>query len=186
MYKKFLLFGIFFLASCGGGSNGGSTIDDGNTNLNAVIYSFSSDNYTLSSGESFTISWSASADACEANGDWSGIKDSTGSQSFSFTTTGTYTFTLICSRGSSNVNETLSIFISDGEGYASFCKTPSEDSNEYWLEEFNNPRLDSDVFSYQIGNGFFSGGQWISGWGNNEPQYYTGPGSGDYGEYSKN
>jgi len=187
MYKKFLLFGIFFLASCGGGSNGGSTIDDGNTNLNAVIYSFSSDNYTLSSGESFTISWSASAETCEADGDWSGIKDSTGSQSFSFTTTGTYTFTLICSRGSSNVNETLSIFISDGEGYASFCKTPSEDSNEYWLEEFNNPRLDSDVFSYQIGSGFFDGnGTWIEGWGNNEPQYYTGPGSGQYGNYAKN
>lgn len=187
MYKKFLLFGIFFLASCGGGSNGGSTIDDGNTNLNAVIYSFSSDNYTLSLGESFTISWSASAETCEADGDWSGIKDSTGSQSFSFTTTGTYTFTLICSRGSSNVNETLSIFISDGEGYASFCKTPSEDSNEYWLEEFNNPRLDSDVFSYQIGSGFFDrNGTWIEGWGNNEPQYYTGPGSGQYGNYAKN
>ena len=186
MLKKYSLIGIIFLTSCGGSSTDGASIDDGNTNLNAVIYSFSSDSYTLSPNESFTISWSASAEACEATGDWSGIKDSSGSQSLSFTTTGTYTFILNCLRGSSNVNETLSIFISDGEGYASFCKTPSKNSNEYWLEEFNNPSLDSDVFSYQIGNGFFAGGQWISGWGNNEPQYYTGPGSGEYGEYSKN
>jgi len=187
MFKKYILIVIFFLTSCGGGSNDGATIDDGNTNLNAVIYSFSSDIYTLSQNESFIISWSASAEVCEATGDWSGIIDSNGSQSFSFATTGTYTFTLNCSRGTSNVNETLSIFISDGEGYASFCKTPIEDSNEYWLEEFNNPRLDSDIFTYQIGSGFFdSNGTWIDGWGNNEPQYYTGPGSGEFGNYAKN
>ena len=33
MFKKFLLIGVFFLTSCGGGSNGGGIIDDGNTNF---------------------------------------------------------------------------------------------------------------------------------------------------------
>ena len=61
----------------------------------------------------------------------------------------------------------------------------NNDSDEYWFEDFNNPSLDADTFSYQIGNGFFEGNQWISGWGNNEPQYYTGSGSGNNGNYAK-
>ena len=188
MSKNLLIIIVIVMTSCGGGEGGGITIDDGNTNVNPVIYNFSSNNYSPNINELFIISWSSSAESCEASGDWSGIKGPFGNESFSFSIPGTYVFTLVCSRGinSNSVNETISIYVSDGDGYASFCKSPMNDSNEYWIEQFNNPRLDSDVFSYQIGNGFFAVGQWISGWGNNEPQYYTGPGSGDYGKYAKN
>ena len=43
----------------------------------------------------------------------------------------------------------------------------------YWIEEFDSEILNEEYFSYEVGNGFFSNGQWVSGWGNNESQYYT-------------
>ena len=33
--------------------------------------------------------------------------------------------------------------------------------------------MNEEFFSYEVGNGFFSNGQWVSGWGNDESQYYT-------------
>lgn len=184
MSKNLLIVIVIFMTSCGGGEGGGITIDDGNTNINPVIYNFSSNNYSPNINELFIISWSSSAESCEASGDWSGMKGPSDNESFSFSIPGTYVFTLICSRGinSNSVNETISIYVSDGDGYASFCKSPTQDSNEYWLEEFNNNSLNSNIFTYQIGNGRFAQG--IDGWGNNESQYYTGSGSGSYGDYS--
>ena len=187
MPKNFLVFIVFFIASCGGGS-GSTTTNNNGSIVNPVINNFSSDKYNLTANQSFNISWSASANSCSASGDWTGEKETSGNETLSFSTNGTYVLILNCYGGEGTIiaRSSISIYVSDDGAYESFCKTPLNDSNEYWLEEFNNPRLDSDVFSYQIGNGFFSGGQWISGWGNNEPQYYTGPGSGDYGEYAKN
>ncbi len=187
MPKNFLVFIVFFISSCGGGA-GSVTTNNSSSFVNPVINNFSSDKYNLTANQSFNISWSASANSCSASGDWTGEKETSGNETLSFSTNGTYVLILNCFGGEGTIiaRTSISIYVSDDGAYESFCKTPLNDSNEYWLEEFNNPRLDSDVFSYQIGNGFFSGGQWISGWGNNEPQYYTGPGSGDYGEYAKN
>jgi hypothetical protein len=190
MSKNFLVFLIFFIASCGGGS-GSVTKNNSNSFVNPVINNFSSNKYNLTTNQSFNISWSASANSCSASGsgDWTGEKEITGNETHSFSINGTYVLILNCYGGEGTIiaRSSISIYVSDDGSYKSFCKTPSKDSNEYWLEEFNNPRLDSDVFSYQIGSGFFDGnGTWIDGWGNNEPQYYTGPGFGQYGNYAKN
>jgi hypothetical protein len=184
---------ITLVSSCGGG-NGSSSLNESSLNndtvitINPVIQSFSSNNYNVAQNEEFTISWTTTmAISCEASGSWSGIKNVSDSQDFIFSSTGSYEFILTCTGedGEQTVQDSILINVSSPAEYSSKCKTPVDDSNDYWLEEFNSSVLDSSIFSYQVGNGFFSNGQWISGWGNNEPQYYTGSGSGDNGNYAK-
>lgn len=44
-----------------------------------------------------------------------------------------------------------------------------------WSDEFDGKDIDKTKWDFQVGNGFFNyeANQWISGWGNNELQYYT-------------
>ena len=44
-----------------------------------------------------------------------------------------------------------------------------------WSDEFDGPTLDRTKWDYDFGNGFYdySAQRWISGWGNDELQYYT-------------
>jgi beta-glucanase (GH16 family) len=44
-----------------------------------------------------------------------------------------------------------------------------------WSDEFDGPAIDPAKWDFDLGNGFFNydSNQWISGWGNNELQYYT-------------
>jgi beta-glucanase (GH16 family) len=44
-----------------------------------------------------------------------------------------------------------------------------------WSDEFDAPAIDPAKWDFDLGNGFFNydSNQWISGWGNNELQYYT-------------
>ncbi len=44
-----------------------------------------------------------------------------------------------------------------------------------WSDEFEGTEIDRAKWDYDLGNGFFNydANQWISGWGNNELQYYT-------------
>ena len=44
-----------------------------------------------------------------------------------------------------------------------------------WSDEFDGPEIDRKKWDYDLGNGFYNydANQWISGWGNNELQYYT-------------
>jgi len=42
-----------------------------------------------------------------------------------------------------------------------------------WNDEFNGTNLDSTKWTNDIGNGFYIGTNYISGWGNNELEYYT-------------
>ncbi|GIX03128.1 MAG: hypothetical protein KatS3mg113_0134 [Planctomycetaceae bacterium] len=44
-----------------------------------------------------------------------------------------------------------------------------------WHDEFEGTQLDRSKWDFDIGNGFYSytAHQWISGWGNDELQYYT-------------
>lgn len=44
-----------------------------------------------------------------------------------------------------------------------------------WSDEFNAAEIDRTKWQFELGNGFYSydANQWISGWGNNELQYYT-------------
>jgi len=44
-----------------------------------------------------------------------------------------------------------------------------------WSDEFDGKEIDKTKWDFDLGNGFFNydANQWISGWGNNELQYYT-------------
>lgn len=54
----------------------------------------------------------------------------------------------------------------------SFCKQRDIKQNVIWEESFTNSALSKDDWSYATGNGFNHKGQYISGWGNGELQYY--------------
>ena len=45
--------------------------------------------------------------------------------------------------------------------------------NIVWSDEFNGNSVNTNNWTYDIGNGFESGGNWVPGWGNNEDEYYT-------------
>ncbi len=44
-----------------------------------------------------------------------------------------------------------------------------------WADEFDGKEIDRKKWDFAVGNGFYNydAGAWISGWGNNELQYYT-------------
>src|SRR6478735_9169992 len=44
-----------------------------------------------------------------------------------------------------------------------------------WSDEFDGKEIDRAKWDFDLGNGFFNydSNQWISGWGNEELQYYT-------------
>jgi beta-glucanase (GH16 family) len=44
-----------------------------------------------------------------------------------------------------------------------------------WSDDFDGDHIDKAKWDFDIGNGFFDydANQWVSGWGNNELQYYT-------------
>ena len=81
------------------------------------------------------------------------------------------------------VNANQDIYSEDKDSY---CRTPNNNSSSYWIDQFDENILDPNIYSYQLGNGFFVNGSWIAGWGNNEQQYYTGPGSGYAKKYNSN
>ena len=175
---------------------GGSSSDNsGGTGMpsNPMINTFSSTASSVSINTSVTLSWTTSnTSSCSASGDWSGTKSLNGSEDITLDEAKTYSFTLTCSgaSGTSNATSTLTVEVSSVDGsdiYSehkpSYCKDTLNDSSDYWLENFDSDVLDIDTFTYQLGNGFnASDGSWVSGWGNNELQYYTGPGEG----YAKN
>src|SRR4029077_16232358 len=44
-----------------------------------------------------------------------------------------------------------------------------------WSDEFDGKEIDRSKWDYDLGNGFYDyeANAWISGWGNNELEYYT-------------
>ena len=194
--KLYILISLFIVSCGGGGGMGGSSSDNsGGTGMpsNPMINTFSSTASSVSINTSVTLSWTTSnTNSCSASGDWSGTKSLNGSEDITLDEAKTYSFTLTCSgaSGTSNATSTLTVEVSSVDGsdiYSedkpSYCKDTLNDSSDYWLENFDSDVLDNDTFTYQLGNGFnASDGSWVSGWGNSELQYYTGPGEG----YAKN
>jgi hypothetical protein len=184
---------LTLLISCGGGGGGGSSDPDQTITINPIINSFISSSSSITVGNSVDLTWTTTNTiSCSASGDWDGTKSLSGSENLVLSDVKTYTFTLTC-RGEDPQNttsksidvEVSSIDSSDiySEDKPSYCKDPLNDSSDYWLENFDSDVLDTDTFTYQLGNGFnASDGSWVSGWGNSELQYYTGPGEG----YAKN
>ena len=195
LYKFFTrLYISFFIVSCGGGGMGGSSsTPDMAPVLSPVITSFSATPEELEISNATTLNWlTSNTSSCEASGDWSGNKSLSGSEDLILNSIKTYTFILTCSgqSGTLSASKTITVVVTDSdasdiynEDKDSYCRNPSNDSNEYWIENFNSNTFNSNIFTYQLGNGFnASDGTWIGGWGNNELQYYTGPGNG----YAKN
>lgn len=55
------------------------------------------------------------------------------------------------------------------------ARVAQADTNIVWSDEFDGTALDTNHWTYDIGNGFWVSdpGFWIPGWGNNELEYYT-------------
>ena len=188
---RFLI--ILLLVSCGGGGGSESSNLDQTVTINPVINIFTSSSDSIAVSSSVDLTWSTTNTvSCSASGDWNGSKSLSGSENLILSDVKTYTFTLTC-RGEDPQNiisksidvEVSSINGSDiySEDKASYCKDPINNSSSYWIENFDSNIFNEDIFTYQLGNGFnASDGSWVGGWGNNELQYYTGPGTG----YAKN
>ena len=197
MKIKFYILISLFIVSCGGGGGMGDSSSDNNGGTgmpsDPMINTFASTASSVSINTSVTLSWTTSnTNSCSASGDWSGTKSLNGSEDITLDEAKTYSFTLTCSgaSGTSNATSTITIEVSSVDGSdiysedkASYCKDPINNSSSYWIENFDSNTFDEDIFTYQLGNGFnASDGSWVGGWGNNELQYYTGPGEG----YAKN
>ena len=173
------------LISCGGGGGGGSSISDPVITINPIINTFLSSSNSITVGGSVELTWTTNNTiGCSAGGDWTGDKEQSDSETLTLSEIKTYTFSLTC-RGEdpqNTVTKSITIEVSDSSGsgsdiYAednsSYCKVPENNTSNYWIEEFNSEVLNTEFFSYDVGNGFFSNGQWVNGWGNDESQYYT-------------
>jgi beta-glucanase (GH16 family) len=58
------------------------------------------------------------------------------------------------------------------------CVTMDKPKNDnvwelVWFDEFDGNQNNIKKWTFDIGNGFWAGDEWISGWGNGELQYYT-------------
>ena len=190
---RFLI--ILLLVSCGGGGGSESSNLDQTVTINPVINIFTSSSDSIAVSSSVDLTWSTTNTvSCSASGDWNGSKSLSGSENLILSDVKTYTFTLTC-RGEDPQNiisksidvEVSSINGSDiySEDKASYCKDPINNSSSYWIENFDSNTFNEDIFTYQLGNGFSaSDGSWVGGWGNNELQYYTGPGTGYAKKYN--
>ena len=190
---RFLI--ILLLVSCGGGGGGESSNLDQSVTINPVINIFTSSSVSITVSSSVDLTWTTTNTvSCSASGDWNGSKSLSGSENLILSDVKTYTFTLTC-RGEDPQNiisksidvEVSSINGSDiySEDKASYCKDPINNSSSYWIENFDSNIFNEDIFTYQLGNGFnASDGSWVGGWGNNELQYYTGPGTGYAKKYN--
>ena len=186
---------ILLLVSCGGGGSGESSNLDQVVTINPVINIFSSSSDSIAVSNSVDLTWTTTNTvSCSASGDWDGGKSLSGSENLILSDVKTYTFILTC-RGENPQNiisksidvEVSTINGSDiySEDKASYCKDPINNSSSYWIENFDSNTFNEDIFTYQLGNGFSaSDGSWVGGWGNNELQYYTGPGTGYAKKYN--
>ena len=57
----------------------------------------------------------------------------------------------------------------------SYCRDRTPINKLNWSEEFEEESLSKATWKYAVSNGFIDRGEYISGWGNGELQYYTKP-----------
>jgi len=102
-----------------------------------ISFSASSEQVPTDAGD-VTLKWSAlTATYCEASGDWSGQKDTVGTEVITFTTTGDRTFTLNCRNRTSSSEESLNVYYfvpADGylvDGYIEGASCVQSSSLEY-------------------------------------------------------
>jgi len=82
---------ITLLAGCGGGGGGGSS------STAPVIVSISVSPTSIGLGETTTLTWSTTnASSCQASGNWSGSRATSGSLQVSPSAVGSFTYSLLC------------------------------------------------------------------------------------------
>jgi len=90
-----LLVTVFLITSCGGGGGGGSTPTIPTpTSATANLTLNNTKGYV---GGTVTVTWSSTnASSCTASNAWSGTKATSGSESFSLNSAGSFTFAITC------------------------------------------------------------------------------------------
>ena len=75
--------------------------------------------------------------------------------------------------------KTLIASLSTGLGLLTATSSPAAEPAAHagytlaWHDEFDGETLDSKKWTCDTGNGFQAGDQWVSGWGNDELEFYT-------------
>ena len=82
---------VFIIVSCNGYGGG-----DG---MSAATATINVDPTEITLGQSATLTWSTNGAGCTASGDWTGAQDASGTQTVTPTTTGTLTYSLVCTGG---------------------------------------------------------------------------------------
>src|SRR5678815_5364045 len=101
---------VFIIVSCNGYGGG-----DG---MSAATATINVDPTEITLGESATLTWSTNGAGCTASGDWSGAQDASGTLTVTPTTTGTLTYSLVCTGGSYGQSDTASATLTVNEATA--------------------------------------------------------------------
>lgn len=110
---------IFFsavLVGCGGGGGGGSSVGSANPVPTVLV---SANTQTALQGETVAITWSSTnANTCSASGSWNGQLSASGTQSSAAITTGSNTYTVTCTNGTTTANSSVIVVGSTSETFA--------------------------------------------------------------------
>ena len=124
-----LLVTVFLITSCGGGGGGGGSTPTIPTPTSATA------NLTLNNtkgyvGGTVTVTWSSTnASSCTASNAWSGTKATSGSESFSLNSAGSFTFAITCTGTGGNGTSSKSFAVFE------YDKQTTDVTNKSWDAE---------------------------------------------------
>ena len=108
----FTLMLIISLAGCGGG--GSDSESSSPVAISPPTISLNATTDSLELGNSFTLNWSSgNATSCQASKTWEGVKDLSGSESFSPNVVGQYEYSLTCSNSGGDTTEVVMVIVTD-------------------------------------------------------------------------
>lgn len=135
--------GIFFsavLVGCGGGG-GGSSAGSANPVPTVLV---SANTQSALQGDTVAITWSSTnANTCSASGSWNGQLSASGTQSSAAISTGSNTYTVTCTNGSTTANSSVIVVGSTSKTFAG--KIYSRTQNTLFNENDISPTLLSGV-----------------------------------------
>lgn len=123
-----LLVTVFLITSCGGGGGGGSTPTIPTpTSATANLTLNNTKGYV---GGTVTVTWSSTnASSCTASNAWSGTKATSGSESFSLNSAGSFTFAITCTGTGGNGTSSKSFAVFE------YDKQTTDVTNKSWDAE---------------------------------------------------
>ena len=123
-----LLVTVFLITSCGGGGGGGSTPTIPTpTSATANLTLNNAKGYV---GGTVTVTWSSTnASSCTASNAWSGTKATSGSESFSLNSAGSFTFAITCTGTGGNGTSSKSFAVFE------YDKQTTDVTNKSWDAE---------------------------------------------------